>query len=124
MKLPNGERAIVDVRKKLLGYCLDKSHRVGKHKAVVFESVLGITPQNAEILAAALRLAARDLDAKIRDRSADAVKYEIQSLVSGPRGSAMVRSGWVIERGTDIPRLTTCYVAKRKSAGGSRGTDV
>jgi len=118
VKLPNGQWAIIDVRNKLIGYCLDKTHPVGKHKARRFESVLGITAENAQILADALRMAASELDAKIKERSADAVKYEIQLSVAGPRGTATVLSGWVIERGTDIPRLATCYVAKRKSRGG------
>jgi len=110
MKLPNGNRAQIDVRQKLIGYCLNKSHRTGRHKARVFESVLGITPKNAGLLADALRLAARESDAKIKDESIDATKFEIECFVTGPRGAAVVRSGWIIERDTEIPRLTSCYV--------------
>ena len=32
MKIPNAERAIVDIR-KLRGYCLNPQHVKGKHKA-------------------------------------------------------------------------------------------
>jgi len=120
MKMPNADRAQVDVDRKLIGYCLNSSHRTGRHKAYVFESVLGITPENADILATALRLAAREMDAKVKDRSSDATKYEIESLVIGPRGTAVVRSGWIIEQRTVVPRLVTCYV-KSAVKGGSRG---
>ena len=123
MKLPNGERARVEIKRKLIGYCLDRSHPTGRHKARVFESALGITRDNAEILADALRQAARGLNAKIKDRSDDATKYEIELKVTGPRGTAVVLSGWIIEEGSDIPRLTTCYV-KRTPTGGSHAASI
>jgi hypothetical protein len=40
MKLPNSDKAIVPIE-KLRDYSLNPSHSVGKHKARVFESVLG-----------------------------------------------------------------------------------
>jgi hypothetical protein len=48
VKLPNGERA--DVGTKLEEYVLNPLHRYGSHKAQVFESALGITVANAEVL--------------------------------------------------------------------------
>jgi hypothetical protein len=85
VKLPNGAKAHLDVAGKLVGYCLNKSHRRGKNKALVFETVLGITAENAHILVESLRDAAANLDAKIKDRSDDAIKYEILLPVTGPR---------------------------------------
>jgi hypothetical protein len=120
MKLPNGFRAQVDVKRKVLGYCLNPSHRTGRHKARIFDSVLGITASNAQILVEALFAAARNGDAKIKDRSSDAIKYEIELDVSGPSGSARVISGWIVEEGEDLPRLTTCYV-KPAAKGALRG---
>ncbi|HXG48805.1 MAG TPA: hypothetical protein VNO52_14360, partial [Methylomirabilota bacterium] len=35
MRLPNGERAIVDIQ-KLTAYCLNLQHTRGRHKARVF----------------------------------------------------------------------------------------
>jgi hypothetical protein len=52
MKLPNGDRA--DLGTKLTDYSLNPLHRHGQHKARVFESVLGITLANSEVLADAL----------------------------------------------------------------------
>jgi len=118
VKLPNGSRARVDIQRKLVGYCLNKFHKRGRNKAIIFEAILGITAQNASILAEALLQAAAELDAKIKDRSDDATKYEIVLPVTGPRGTALVVSGWVIEEDEEIPRLTTCYVKPR--TGGSR----
>ena len=47
MKLPNAERAVVDVR-KLRHYCLNNEHPRGQHKARVFRSALGWTAEQAE----------------------------------------------------------------------------
>jgi len=52
MKLPHGERAIVD-RYKLEEYCLNPRHPRGRNKARVFASV-GIGPADAEVLQEAL----------------------------------------------------------------------
>lgn len=120
MKLPNGERAVIDVRRKLIGYCLCKSHPTGKHKARVFEKALGITANNANVLADALRLAAREGDAKVKSRLDEATKFEIEMPVVIPVGTVVVRSGWIIERGSTTPRLVTCYIKMPKK--GSRGT--
>ena len=61
MKLPNGDRAIVDIV-KLRDYCLNPLHPVGRHKARVFQAALGIGREDAEALRMILLAAARDED--------------------------------------------------------------
>jgi hypothetical protein len=46
MMLPNAERAIIDPA-KLTDYCLSATHPVGRHKAAVFRSALGLTAPDA-----------------------------------------------------------------------------
>jgi hypothetical protein len=53
MKLPRGERAVVEL-KKLTEYCLDPSHPRGRHKARVFAARLGLTQSDGPHLRAAL----------------------------------------------------------------------
>jgi hypothetical protein len=48
MKLPNGKRA--ELGTKLDDYVLNPLHPHGKHKARLFETALGITLLNAEVL--------------------------------------------------------------------------
>ena len=62
MQLPNGERAIVPME-KLRDYCLNPIHRVGSHKARVFEAVLSLTAADAEVLQQWLWSVARSDDA-------------------------------------------------------------
>jgi hypothetical protein len=61
MKLPNGEGAIVDIR-KLQEYCLNAQHPRGRNKARVFASV-GIRQADAEVLRTALVVAASNAEA-------------------------------------------------------------
>jgi hypothetical protein len=56
-KLPNAEKAVVEVR-KLRDYCLSPEHPRGKHKARVFASALGLTREDAGVLREALLSAA------------------------------------------------------------------
>jgi hypothetical protein len=56
MKLLQGGRC--ELGTKLEDYCLNPLHPEGRHKARVFESALGITRANAEILRSAIQHAA------------------------------------------------------------------
>lgn len=109
MRLPGGDNAIVD-RDKLAGYCLNPEHPRGKHKAHVFATVLGYTLQNVDELRTALMEAAANGDAELTfsDRFGD--RYVIDFQVTGPRGTGIVRSTWILRHGDDAPRLTSCYV--------------
>ena len=49
MLIPNAENAIVDIR-KLRDYCLNPEHDEGKHKALLFSRVFGMTAEDAEDL--------------------------------------------------------------------------
>jgi hypothetical protein len=62
VKLPNAERAVVDLE-KLRNYRLNPEHRRGCHKARVFKASLGITLEHAEDLRKALLAAALNHDA-------------------------------------------------------------
>lgn len=57
MKLTNGDRAEIPLQ-KIVGYCLNLEHPRGKHKARVFQSRLGITLKNADLLIELIKEAA------------------------------------------------------------------
>ncbi len=108
MKLPGGDRAIVDIA-KLHDYCLNPAHPRGRHKARLFASVLGLTQEDAELLREHLLRAACEGNATptLRDEFGD--RYQIDSELSRDR-RATIRSAWIVLRGEHIPRLTTCFV--------------
>ena len=59
MKLPNGNRA--DLGTKIEDYVLNPRHWEGRHKARTFDSVLGITLGNQEVLRRAILRGSRKL---------------------------------------------------------------
>ncbi|HEV2705884.1 MAG TPA: hypothetical protein VGV59_08160 [Pyrinomonadaceae bacterium] len=109
MKLPHSERAVVNVT-KLRDYSLNPAHEVGKHKARVFRAALGLTAENAEWLRERILQAAIEADASPQPSSPFGENYVVDFLIEHGGGRAMVRTSWIIEYGTDFPRLTSCYV--------------
>jgi hypothetical protein len=109
VKLPNGERAVIDIE-KLRDYCLSPEHRRGCHKARVFKASLGMTQEHAGDLRNALLAAAINNDAVPEEHDKHGRRYVVDFKVTGPSGQAMVRSSWIIRREEDFPRLTSCYV--------------
>lgn len=109
MQLPNGEHASVPLE-KLRDYCLNLTHRVGGHKARVFESVLGLTAEDAEALQERLLAVAQKGDAVPGKRDAYGQRYIVDFTMTTTVGTAVVRSTWIVLAGEDIPRLTSCYV--------------
>lgn len=113
MLLPNGERAIVDIR-KLRDYCLHPDNTRGRHKARVFAAALGITAAEAPQLQAKLLEIARTGDARRGELDLYGQRYTIDFEMKTTVGKATIRSGWIILHGKPAPQLTTCYVLKRK----------
>jgi len=108
MKLPNGERAIVD-RRKLEEYCLNPHHPRGRNKARVFASV-GIGQADSEVLREALLLAARSSEAERGGPSPYGQRYTVDFDLVRPVRRVRVRSTWIVRVGEDLPRLTSCFV--------------
>ena len=109
MKLPNGDRAVVEDA-KLFDYCLNPTHPRGRHKARVFESVLGITRLHTAVLRHALLAAAAHGDAVEGESDPYGQRFVIDFDLAGPAGNGRIRSAWIIRAGEDYPRLVTCYV--------------
>ena len=108
MPIPNAERAVVDIR-KLHDYCLNPLHDEGQHKARMFATALGLIAEDAEDLRALLLQAVKSADEQLGRRDAYGQRYTVDVLLIWRDKQAMVRSGWIIEHGSDTPRLTTCY---------------
>jgi hypothetical protein len=108
MKLPNGERAIVDLR-KLQGYCLNPQHPRGRNKTRVFASV-GIRDTDAEDLRTALLAAAIGAGAQCGASNPYGQRYTVDFDFQRGERSVKIRSTWIVRIEEDLPRLTSCYV--------------
>jgi hypothetical protein len=113
MLLPNGKLAVVDIR-KLRDYCLNPDNPRGSAKARVFVSALGITAKDADKLRARLLEIAASEDATVGELDLYGQRYTIDFEMETKTGRAELRSGWIILRSEMTPRLTTCYVKKRR----------
>ncbi len=113
MKLPNGENAIVDIR-KLRDYCLNPDSPRGSHKARVFASALGLTDADSEELREMLLQAAQTEEVILGEVDIYGQRYTPDVEITTGIGTAWIRSEWIILHEEVNPRLTTCYVLKRK----------
>jgi hypothetical protein len=109
MKLPNGDLAFIDSR-KVTDYCLSPDHEDGQHKAYLFQSIIGLTLENADTLLAALRQAAICGEAVPGRRDKYGQRYIVDFKFTGSVGTATIRSAWIIRPDESIPRLVTCYI--------------
>lgn len=110
MRLPNGDRAVVDIE-KLRDYCLNLDHPRGRHKARRFLSVLGIAREHAtELRRVLLRVAAESDSAEAGESDRFGRRYVLDFDHRGPAGVARIRGTWIVRTGEETPRLTTCYV--------------
>ena len=110
MKIPMGNSAVVDIA-KIRDYCLNPAHPLGKHKAYIFQSRLGLTNQHWQELRLKLLAEARDSD-QAHPGKTDSFgnRYVLDFYMEGPTGSGTIRSSWIILTAEEIPRLVTCYV--------------
>lgn len=85
----------------------------GRHHAIVFEKVLGYNQTNYEILIEQIRkgvLEHTPIPGKINSYGP---RFTVDIPVKGPKGEAVVRTGWIYGPGSEIPRLTTAFVKER-----------
>lgn len=109
MHLPNAERTVVDTV-KLRGYCLNVHHPRGRHKARVFLAALGLAVTDAEYVREALLRAAATEEAVLTETDEYGARYQLDVTLSRGQRTARVRSSWIVRRGEDFPRMTSCYV--------------
>jgi hypothetical protein len=95
---------------KVVDYCLSPDHDDGKHKARLFENLLGLNREHAGWLLDALREAAVSGEAMLGRADRHGQRYVIDFDLAGPTGRAMVRSVWIVRTGETISRLVTCYI--------------
>jgi hypothetical protein len=108
--IPNYEKAFIPPE-KLEKYALDPTHPIGRHKAIVFKSALGIDQSNWQLLAQAILNELPYYDAGKGTSGPWGTKYNVVLGISGPNGNSVdVMTVWIIKSDADYPSLVTCYV--------------
>lgn len=109
MRLPSAEQAFIDI-KKLRDYCLSQTHPRGRHKARVFVDALGMTAADAEELRRLILAAALSSDATLAEKDDYGQRYVVDFSINRTGRETRIRSSWIVRRGEDFPRLTSCYI--------------
>ncbi|MBF0389840.1 MAG: hypothetical protein HQK71_07010 [Desulfamplus sp.] len=107
------DKIYIDPR-KLTHYVLDISSPHGKHKAVLFEKLLGFTKENYTSLL--YEIESRAMQSEITFHSQDhfGKRYLADITVQGTEGrEAVVRTGWLIHPETKEANLVTLYIRKK-----------
>ena len=112
MKLPNGDRAVVEIE-KLVDYCLNLDHPRGKHKARVFRAACGMAANDAEWMRQQLLEAAMRNEANQTSQSAHGRRYVVECMLEGSAGEAHIVTAWIVRDGEDFPRFVSAYVVSR-----------
>lgn len=109
-KMVNADKAIIDVN-KLTSYALNTDHPVGGNKAKVFESALGYNQSNVADLITKVQDGVKNNPVKMLSSDKYGQRMAIEMPITGPNGqTAIVRTGWIYDAGSSVPRLTTIYV--------------
>jgi hypothetical protein len=108
-RLPNGNLAVVDIR-KLEDYCLNPHHWRGRHKARVFWSTLALGRADALWLRDALLKAVKEEEAAELETDQFGTRWIVDAPLSRQGRSAVVRTVWIVPADEQIPRLVTCWV--------------
>lgn len=110
--LPGIDKAVIPIR-KLTHYSLD--FEKDPNKAAAFKVALGYTTDNAESLVRNIKSNISRFNAVHKGHNGYGDIYEVIMRLTGENGkTANVLTGWIIQDGTDYPRLTNVYVTKKK----------
>ena len=109
--LPNANKATVDVR-KVNDYALNPNNMSGgADKARVFESALGYNQSNSSHLMNQIQQKLPNNQAVLGKLDQYGQRFTVDIPITGANGnSAIVRTGWILEPGADVPRMTTIFV--------------
>lgn len=106
MKIPNGDRAIIE-RSKLVNYALNVSHERGGSKARKLIRY-GYSPDKWKQLELDIRKYHLTADIRIEKATRYGMRYEIRAALPSPVNRQLyVKTVWQIDNGTDVPRLIT-----------------
>jgi hypothetical protein len=88
---------------------LNPEHDQGKHKAYLFSSLLGMTANDAEELRQILLAMIKIHEVQLGYCDEFGQRYTLDFQLEWQNRKASIRSSWIIEHNSEIPRLTTCY---------------
>jgi hypothetical protein len=108
-RLVGADHAQIDPN-KITGYALNPDHPVGGNKARVFDSALGFNQDNADDLMSQIERGVTENEPVPGVADQYGQRFTVDIPVTGPKGSGVVRTGWIYDPGSSTPRMTTLFV--------------
>jgi hypothetical protein len=101
VKLPNAERAFIEIA-KLRDYSLSPQHKEGRHNARVFASALGLDASDAEWPGERLKEAVREQECQLGKNTPYGQRYLLDFGLRRDQKAARLRSVWNVRPGEDF----------------------
>ena len=93
---------------------LNPAHPDGTHKARVILASTGLRRSDYRNLINQIAQGILDGQAVQHDTRRGCTQYYVELPVTGPEGTIVVRTIWIYEDGSNVPRLTTLYPTRRR----------
>lgn len=107
--LPNAANAHLDLR-KLQNYCLNPDHPRGGDKARVLRAAVGLSALDAEWLRSQILSEVKLVDALPGTIDGHGGRYRVDIMIARQGREVVIRTGWIIRSGEDVPRFVSCWV--------------
>lgn len=102
---------------KYTGYLFNPNNETGYAKGKAFTSRLGYDVSNYKELDTLIKNSIGKYPANSKGNTEYGEKYEVNMVLKGLTGKqAKVKAGIMLEKGTDIPKLTTVFIDKLKES--------
>lgn len=112
MNAPDWRKAKVD-SSKLIDYLQSMTHPRGRSKAIFFLK-LGYGLENWRSLAEALQTHALNGKASLIEETEYGALFKVEGEIKSAVKAANIRSVWLVDWGSDVPRFITAYPMKGK----------
>jgi hypothetical protein len=99
----------IDIR-KIRDYCLNNHHPVGKHKARIFATILGIHKKDATLLRELIFEAMEHAELKASYSDTFGERFTADIHIQHKGNTAMVRTVWIIRKNKAVYELLTSYI--------------
>ena len=97
---------------KISGYALNPDHPVGKNKYRVIHSMTGLGPEDADLVEQQIRDGVRTGTPIVGRADEYGQRWNVDVPLTGPSGSLVVRTAWIVDVGETKARLVTISFPK------------
>jgi hypothetical protein len=103
---PRFDKVEIDKR-KISEYVMNAEHPQGQHKLRVINSATGLTAKDAGSIETQIRDGVRNGTPVAGRNDQFGQRWSVDVPLTGPAGTMTVRTAWIVEPGSDQPRLAT-----------------